>query len=248
MTEALDDVPFRFDEWRPLQLAAALGDRDEVLRLLSKGANPQALSSSRIKPCHAALHVAARYGHAEICRILCQVADPNQLDSLGFSALHYAAIGNHLRTTTTLLRAGAVDFPSNARTSAAAVARSKGFSRVAEVLEEEQKRQRGESRLGEWLASIGCEKYLHQIVRAGYDYDLIAEHGLTEEDIEAIGIPRDKKGHQKKLITKHKFPSSSSPTSQEEESDEDDDVEEEEEEVSSDESESSSSEEESDEG
>lgn len=224
------DEPYRFDEWRPLQLAAAVGDESKVLSLLSAGANPQALSSSRTKPCHAALHVAARYGHADICRILCEVADPNQLDTLGYSPLHYAAIGNHVRTTRQLLRAGAVDVSSDGssgRASAGQLARSKGFTKVAELLDE----QRGDDkRLSQWLKSIGCECYHHRFVAAGYDYDLIAEHGLTKEDVEAIGIPKEKRGHQKKLITKHKFPADDDGEESTEEEDESSDDEEEEEE------------------
>ena len=64
------DAPFPFDEWRPLQLAAAEGDRAAVETLLAAGADVNGRATSAFLPCATALHVAARYGHAAVARAL----------------------------------------------------------------------------------------------------------------------------------------------------------------------------------
>lgn len=220
------DLPIRFDDWRPLQLATAEGDECAVRTLLSAGATPEALTPSRCKACQTALHVAARYGHVSICRLLVVEGkvDPNQLDNQGFSPLHYAVAGNHLRTVKELIHLGARPEASSARSSPVNVARAKGFSHIADVLSARaasvKTTESDHAQLRAWLQVIGCDAYFNNIVQAGYDFSLIKEQGFSEADIRAIGIPPDKKGHEKKLLTKHKFPHAQTSTGEEEEEEE----------------------------
>ena len=84
----LVDSPIPFDDWRPLQLAAAEGDDLAVQTLLDAGAQPNLLAVARVKVASAALMIAARYGHKTTCTLLIERgADPNLEDSLGFRAV-----------------------------------------------------------------------------------------------------------------------------------------------------------------
>lgn len=58
--------------------------------------------------------------------------------------------------------------------------------------------------LRSWLESLGCEEYLGRLLRAGYD-DLrfLAEQGLTEADLDCIGVPREKLGLRRKMLVMH---------------------------------------------
>ena len=233
---------FDFDDWRPLQLACAEGDGVAVKTLLDAGADVNAKDESFFKACQTALMVAARYGHASICSDLIDSgANTDSSDKFGFTALHYASANGHLRTTQTLLEKGAKD--TSTRSSALDLAKAKGHHRVAHLLSGTRGKE-DDDKLLKWLRSIGCEAYFSKITDAGYDFDLIQDQGFSPEDIAAIGIPKDKKGHEKKLLTRHKFPTSSNDNTEETHSSSSESAEEGEEEESG--SSSSSSEEDDD--
>lgn len=85
-----------------------------------------------------------------------------------------------------------------------------GFEGVAEVL-----RRHAEGRgsggadaakkaLVAWLNALGCGEFLARFLTAGYD-DLafLASQGLTEADLDCIGVPNEKLGLRKKLLAMH---------------------------------------------
>lgn len=109
-----------------------------------------------------------------------------------------------------LLDAGAE--PSNegpGRATALDMAELGGFEGVAEVLQKHTLR-RGEAgaankrALTAWLQALGCVEFLARFLTAGYD-DLafMASHGLTEADLDCIGVPHEKLGLRKKLLAMH---------------------------------------------
>lgn len=55
-----------------------------------------------------------------------------------------------------------------------------------------------------WLEAIGCEEFLARFFTAGYDdLGFMAFHGLTEADLDCVGVPREKLGLRKKLLAMH---------------------------------------------
>lgn len=69
-------------------------------KLLEFGANPNLLAKNYVSP----LHLAAASGHHEIVRLLIsRGAEVNQMDILGNTPLHYAAVGNFPHSTNEIL-------------------------------------------------------------------------------------------------------------------------------------------------
>lgn len=95
----------------------------------------------------------------------------------------------------------------------------------------------------EWLTELGGMEYLTKFLHAGYDLPFIRSHGLEKEDLDCIGIPLQKLGLRKKLLSLHHLDN----YFQEEEEEEEDEEEEEEEEEEEDEEEEEEEEEEDDE-
>lgn len=99
-------------DWPPVWCAAALGDTDDLRRLLADGADPNAVGDQDCTP----LHVAAVYGRSDAVELLLESgADPNRLDPHGngplWTAMHQACLlscteGN-LTVVRFLLEAGA---------------------------------------------------------------------------------------------------------------------------------------------
>lgn len=89
--------------WRPLFLAAVLGDEQEVQRLLAAGSKVNAKLRGRTP-----LMYAARMGQTNVCKLLIAAgADVNAADSNGWTPLAAAAQAGHTDTVTALLAAGA---------------------------------------------------------------------------------------------------------------------------------------------
>lgn len=55
----------------------------------------------------------------------------------------------------------------------------------------------------QWLESIGAGGTFEAFVNAGYDIGFIAEHGLTDEDLNCVGIDPKKLGIRRKLRALH---------------------------------------------
>lgn len=56
-----------------------------------------------------------------------------------------------------------------------------------------------------WLQFCGAGAYISSFFEAGYDLGFIAKHGLTEVDLDCIGIPRKMRGVWRKLEGLHKI-------------------------------------------
>lgn len=89
--------------WRPLHLAAVLGNVDEVKKLLDSGVKVDMLFRRRT-----ALMYAAHMGHTEVCRVLIEAgAKVNYVDKNGWSPLLAAANGGRMDTFRFLCESGA---------------------------------------------------------------------------------------------------------------------------------------------
>lgn len=78
---------------KKMVIAADIGDRETVMELLKSGTNPNAplLHHPQFNGAMAPLHVAARSGHLNICRLLVENgADVNVLSAENWTPLYYA--------------------------------------------------------------------------------------------------------------------------------------------------------------
>lgn len=84
-----------------------------------------------------------------------------------------------------------------------------------------------------WLSHLGAGEYWSRFVSAGYDLKFIAEKGLEAADMEALAIPRERRGVYRKILDRYdmdKFYSGGTEESEEGESGEEEDDDEDEEE------------------
>lgn len=78
----------------------------------------------------------------------------------------------------------------------------------------------------EWLNYLGVGEYTTKFIDAGYDLPFIARHGLSESDLDCIGIPMSKLGLRRKLVHLHdvtKFYKEEAEEEEEEDEEDDDD-------------------------
>ena len=205
------DSPFRFEDWSPLQLLSAEGNREGVRAMLECGALPDGRPSTSLTgiPWQTPLMIAARYGHADIVSILASYgADVTMEDSHGFTPLHYAAVHGHVRTGEVLLQLGAQNVAASSKQTPSELAEASGQREMARLLTRRAAVSSAADHepLRVWLEVLDCSSYYSRFLDAGYDFDYIREHGLAEDDIDQIGVPAKKLGLRKKLIAKHKFP------------------------------------------
>lgn len=201
------------ETWTPLTLACAEGDV-ALVRLIVEtgGARASASVGTKVLASWAPLHVAARYGHVGVAAVLLELgAIVDARDTIGLTPLMYAAGNGHLRTMEVLLEAG-TDPSSESPGGATAVdlADMAGFNDAAALLKSQASAEEvrgGVARrkaIGSWLRSLGCEEFLGRFLRAGYDdLSFMATHGITEADLDCVGVPREKLGLRKKLLAMH---------------------------------------------
>lgn len=199
------------ETWTPLMLACAEGNTTLVRDIIETGgARASASVGTKVLASSAPLHVASRYGHAGVAAALLELgAVVDVRDSIGLTPLQYAAGSGYLRTIDALLDAGAeisAEGPGGA--TALDMAEMAGFVDAVALLRKRALRgEVGASRrkaLSSWLESLGCEEFLGRFLRTGYD-DLafMASHGLTEADLDCVGVPGEKLGLRKKLLAMH---------------------------------------------
>ncbi|CAM9834734.1 unnamed protein product, partial [Laminaria digitata] len=192
-------------------LACAEGDVALVRAIIGVGgARASASVGTKVLASSTPLHVASRYGHAGAAAVLLELgAVVDARDTIGVTPLHYAAGNGHLKTMEVLLDAGAetsAESPGGA--TALDMAEMAGFGDAAALLR--KRAIRGEAgvvkrrALVSWLEALDCEEFLGRFLRAGYDdLSFMASHGLTEADLDCVGVPGEKLGLRKKLLAMH---------------------------------------------
>lgn len=199
------------ETWTPLMLACAEGDLTLVRTFIeSGGARASARVGSKVLASSTPLHVASRYGHAGIAAALLELgAVVDARDTIGMMSLQYAAGNGHLKTVEVLLGAGAdASAAGSGGATALDLAEMAGFDDAATLLKRQAMGgEAGAARrkaLGGWLGSLGCEEYLGRFLRAGYDdLPFMASQGLTEADLDCVGVPGERLGLRKKLLAMH---------------------------------------------
>ena len=199
------------ETWTPLMLACAEGDVTLVRAIIEAGgARASARVGTKVLASSTPLHVASRYGHAGTAAVLLELgAVVDVRDTIGATPLQYAAGNGHLKTMEVLLDAGAgtsAESPGGA--TALDMAEMAGFGDAVVLLR--KRAVRGEAgavkrrSLVSWLEALDCEEFLGRFLRAGYDdLPFMASHGLTEADLDCIGVPTEKLGLRKKLLAMH---------------------------------------------
>ena len=201
------------ETWTPLTLACAEGDV-ALVRLIVEtgGARASASVGTKVLASWAPLHVAARYGHAAVAATLLELgATVDVRDTIGLTPLMHAAGNGHLRTMEVLLEAGTnASSESPGGATAVDLAELAGFDDAVALLQSRalaEDARGGVARreaIGSWLRSLGCGEYLGRFLRAGYDdLSFMASHGITEADLDCVGVPREKLGLRKKLLAMH---------------------------------------------
>jgi len=118
------------DGMTPLHCAAARGNQDDVVALLSAGTELDVLDNSRRTP----LHWAAYNGHADVVEfLLTKRASTTERDYQGRTALHLALIGGSIDTISRLIRS---DEEANDKTemTALALAQTQGYEAAMQLL------------------------------------------------------------------------------------------------------------------
>lgn len=120
------------DGFTPLHLACFFGHLDAAKLLLSRGADANAGSPSRI----AVIHSAAASRDARVLKLVLEAgADPNVQQQGGYTALHEAAMHNSVERAQALLAAGAdVSVKSDQGLNALEIATNEGSKDVVELL------------------------------------------------------------------------------------------------------------------
>ncbi len=73
---------------------------------------------------------------------------------------------------------------------------------IIEILESRQRIELDPSlpKLRDWLTALGGLEYFKHFVAAKYEIGAIAAHGLDDDDLDAVGIPKaEERGLRKKL-------------------------------------------------
>mmetsp|Transcript_24018 Transcript_24018/g.44595 ORF Transcript_24018/g.44595 Transcript_24018/m.44595 type:complete len:264 (+) Transcript_24018:136-927(+) len=219
------DHPLPNEHWNPLLFACSLGDLSCVKFILEeKDADTDRVPEGRISPKMTSVHMCALYNNTDLINCVVSPSNINIQDQWGFSALHYAAVHRCSEVVHLLLRHGAdASLKSMSGNTALDLCQALNFSDIADTLASSMHMKEDPSapNFRKWLRSVGAGAYISSFFKAGYDLGFIAKHGLTEKDLDCIGIPAGQLGVRRKLETLHNI--SNFHVEEEEEEDEEDD-------------------------
>lgn len=229
------DKSYPNDDWNALQLACSLGDNDVTKHILSEGANSDVQFKSSVVPRVTPLHIACRFGHIDIVKQLLPYADTNKQDQWGFTPLHYATVTRNKDLVLLLLSMGAgATIASKTGSTALDIANQLGFEDITDALKSKSNLESDPTvpQFREWLTHLGAGSYVTAFLEAGYDLPFIAKNGLTDADLDCVGVPSAKRGLRRKIAGLHElgqFYDVDADDEEEEDEEEDDDEEEDEE-------------------
>lgn len=119
---------------------------------------------------------------------------------LGYTPLHYAAAFGNLEATRAIVQYGADVQAVSAEGSSALDLASEGRqAAVAQFLAAAGSTRSATARLKDWLHAIRLGGYFNAFLAQGFDdVDFIATSGLTQADLDAVGVTLA--GHRSKLL------------------------------------------------
>lgn len=161
----------------PLHLAARHGHLSAAKSLLEAGADTYMRNISNCE----ALDMAAREGHDDVLRALIQHGAPVS-PAGGMTALHWAALRNHVRATEVLIDSGADVLASTSGDGQPLHSAAKGGSCDAiRVLLQHKAEVDGQSRVLQTPLMLAC---MHVAERAA---DLLLRSGADEARVDSVG-------------------------------------------------------------
>lgn len=133
--------------------------------------------------------------------------DVNAKDRFGFTPLHYAATSGYIDGVEALLQLGADVFAKGGESGQLMpvdIAKARGHLDIADLLGKWGRKAEDpvNMKFKEWLSELDCEGYAQKFIDAGYDLKFINENGLTDTDLDCVGIPTSKMGSRRKLMSK----------------------------------------------
>lgn len=200
------DVCYSHDHWNALQLACGTDDVEVARHLLAEGADANRQHKSMAIPRVTPLHIACRVGDLDLVKLLLPHADINIQDQWGFTPLHYAVVARKKDVVLHLLSNGASSIiTSKAGTTAGDIATHMNFEDVADALKSKLNLEADPTvpQFRSWLTHLGAGEYLKGFLEAGYDLRFVAQNGLTDADLDCVGIPAAKMGLRRKIAQLH---------------------------------------------
>jgi len=210
---AITTSVFPNDDFTPLILAASLGDVATMRLLLgSGGVDSNWQGSNAIIPQVTALHVGVRCGFADVVKLLLIQTDAqvNRQDQWGFTPLHYAIVTRNKDIVLLLTNHGCSStIQSNCGSTPLDLAQKLGYEEIVDILTSKSNLEKDPTlpKFRNWLCSLGAGEYLPKFLEAGYDLTFIANQGLTDADLDCVGIPMSKLGIRRKIMALHNLAS-----------------------------------------
>lgn len=188
----------------------SIGDVEITKYLLGCGVDANTQGQTTATPQVTALHIAVRGGYLEIVKLLCDYTniDINRPDQYGFTPIVYAIIARNKEIILYLTSHGASTIlASKAGSTPLDIAKALNYDDIVDILLSKTNSETDPTlpQFRNWLCSLGAGEYLPKFVDAGYDLKFIATQGLTDQDLDCIGIPMSKLGIRRKIITLHKL-------------------------------------------
>lgn len=205
---------FPNDDFTPLLLATSLGDVSTIQLLLnsSGGVDINWQGSNSVIPQVTALHIGVRCGFTEVVKLLLMQPDidVNRQDQWGFTPLHYAIITRNKDIVLLLTNHGCSStIESKNGSTPLDIAEKLGYEEIVDILTSKSNLEKDPTlpKFRNWLCSLGAGEYLPKFLGAGYDLKFIAKQGLTDVDLDCVGIPMSKLGIRRKIMALHNLSS-----------------------------------------